>query len=943
MALVLSQSKSVQTNLNQTLVKGERRFARFVAGPVLPLKDVVVEHKNELKAAVVKTSFDPGILDEFRSAGLPINPEILEKTIDCARETLNRHKEKTYFWYQSRQDFSVQPGLHIGLEIFRKEDGLQRVYFYSPQTVFEKGSWKKVAKAVQIIFKDNQILSCTSVARAGIRDDVDVERAVQKFNLESQILATVTEIARKDKRGELVCQLLDASPFTAGVKAEQLSMYMPLYGPDLFSIIHHIPGLADAAIPLLPRVFLSLTEQVAFLHDNGIILRDIKDENIVSNASKDLSMIDFGGGNFTHETLPPETWDGSPFEASKSADVWALGCVFLGLLNKEETPWYPLLRFVKKLQQAINPEAGERKDREKPNLDHLKQECTSLCTELQSKDLSFLGTLSLPPKDPHLDEIYQRLQRFIENAQGKVELKEGIERLISLLRMQLPNISQSLAQDDPKGNNDIEILLRNLAGFFLTPDPNDRYTAKEFLEKCGDHLRAIALKQEDNMLPAVVRNFLRSRITKTFVLDVDSIERIHLVAQKALKGMKVLKKREIEFVELPAQEGLPPLHIFRDKSSIRTYLRVAQIAEKGTSKLFRQDFCIEYPSFGYPKGFWVAGLDAKDPRFILSHRDEVAVLEDMGTSPQSGFFPKVYDYIDDEKTFSYQKQELGKLYLDRNKPLEQAQHEKLVLRLAWALMHQLMGMQKKGIVHADICHSNIIANVEEDVLLTNFGSVNSNRTTRYVVSPERCSEYFKTGKMPVAKHEDDIWAAGILLIDALNNTPDMQPRWVHLLILLDEIDALLRNKETVGEAAECKAGVVSWDLLQAGDFIMKLLKTESLEIASLDPHSKIDEEFNANINRCKELLKGVKLDTKGRQFLQNQRDFLKQKIEDVFANLRKRLDHQILNLRELNPILKGVRTMAMKMLDPNPIKRPNAQTLKQYADYLMQLSSGESV
>ena len=127
---------------------------------------------------------------------------------------------------------------------------------------------------------------------------------------------------------------------------------MPRFGAgvDLFDRVESSPaGLPSFEIRSLLG---QLTDAIRFLHLNGIVHRDIKDENVILDGSGRCQLIDFGSAA---QWRPGKRWDtfsGTLHYASpeilrgetysgREQDVWALGVVAYVLLVGE-TPFEDL-------------------------------------------------------------------------------------------------------------------------------------------------------------------------------------------------------------------------------------------------------------------------------------------------------------------------------------------------------------------------------------------------------------------------------------------------------------------------------------------------------------------------------------------------------------------------------------------------------------------------
>ena len=112
----------------------------------------------------------------------------------------------------------------------------------------------------------------------------------------------------------------------------QLVMEKHGFGMDLFEFIEKSNGVLE---PLGAYIFKQVASAVHYLHTNGIIHRDIKDENIVIDDRFHVKLIDFGSAaqlsgqlysNFcgTFEYCSPEVLKGSPYRGPE-LEIWAMG------------------------------------------------------------------------------------------------------------------------------------------------------------------------------------------------------------------------------------------------------------------------------------------------------------------------------------------------------------------------------------------------------------------------------------------------------------------------------------------------------------------------------------------------------------------------------------------------------------------------------------------
>ena len=127
---------------------------------------------------------------------------------------------------------------------------------------------------------------------------------------------------------------------------------MPRFGTgvDLFDRVESEP---DGLEPYEIRSLLGqLSDAVRFLHSNGIVHRDIKDENVILDGNGRCQLIDFGSAAHWRPGKRWDTFSGTLHYASpeilrgvayggKEQDIWALGVVAYVLLVGE-TPFSEL-------------------------------------------------------------------------------------------------------------------------------------------------------------------------------------------------------------------------------------------------------------------------------------------------------------------------------------------------------------------------------------------------------------------------------------------------------------------------------------------------------------------------------------------------------------------------------------------------------------------------
>lgn len=115
---------------------------------------------------------------------------------------------------------------------------------------------------------------------------------------------------------------------------------------DLFDLIEFRTEMTEEESKL---VFKQIVSGLKYLHDNGIVHRDIKDENIIIDSKGYIKIIDFGSATYvrngpfdvfvgTIDYAAPEVLSGNPYEG-KPQDIWAIGILLYTIIYKEN-PFY---------------------------------------------------------------------------------------------------------------------------------------------------------------------------------------------------------------------------------------------------------------------------------------------------------------------------------------------------------------------------------------------------------------------------------------------------------------------------------------------------------------------------------------------------------------------------------------------------------------------------
>jgi eukaryotic-like serine/threonine-protein kinase len=129
------------------------------------------------------------------------------------------------------------------------------------------------------------------------------------------------------------------------------------------TLLQHIKNNGPMSPSEAQLLFEAIVDAITHIHDNGIIHRDIKSNNIMINSSKEIKLLDFGiaktnqGTRITQieqvigtdQYLAPEILSGR--EANFSTDIWSLGVLLYemvtGILPFEDTDRIKLYEKIK--------------------------------------------------------------------------------------------------------------------------------------------------------------------------------------------------------------------------------------------------------------------------------------------------------------------------------------------------------------------------------------------------------------------------------------------------------------------------------------------------------------------------------------------------------------------------------------------------------------------
>ncbi|EEQ37177.1 putative serine/threonine-protein kinase [Clavispora lusitaniae] len=124
----------------------------------------------------------------------------------------------------------------------------------------------------------------------------------------------------------------------------------PIFGnPPAIDLFDYIEVKKDMTEHECQLIFRQIVSAIYHLHKQGIVHRDIKDENIIVNEFGVIKLIDFGSAGYTKQGpfdvfvgtidyASPEVLRGEKYEG-KPQDIWALGILLYTMIYKEN-PFY---------------------------------------------------------------------------------------------------------------------------------------------------------------------------------------------------------------------------------------------------------------------------------------------------------------------------------------------------------------------------------------------------------------------------------------------------------------------------------------------------------------------------------------------------------------------------------------------------------------------------
>ena len=163
------------------------------------------------------------------------------------------------------------------------------------------------------------------------KEEMKNDKKKKRFNKEIDFL--------KNNNHKNIVRIFDSGEF-----GDKLFYVMSLYNKTLRDVMQE-----EITITQSFNYILQICEGIRFIHNKGVIHRDIKPENILLDDKEKLVIADFGIAHFENSDItkegeclanrayaaPEQKKKGLSKEISKSADIYALGCIINELFTRE--------------------------------------------------------------------------------------------------------------------------------------------------------------------------------------------------------------------------------------------------------------------------------------------------------------------------------------------------------------------------------------------------------------------------------------------------------------------------------------------------------------------------------------------------------------------------------------------------------------------------------
>ncbi|CAI4051014.1 hypothetical protein SKDZ_15G1120 [Saccharomyces kudriavzevii ZP591] len=275
--------------------------------------------------------------------------------------------------------YLITPEINIG-----SQKRIKRFSDFTILQVMGEGAYGKVNLCIHN--KMHYIVVIKMIFKERILVDTWVrDRKLGTIPSEIQIMATLNKNSQKN-----ILKLLDFFE-----DDDYYYIETPVHGEtgsiDLFDVIEFKKDMVEHEAKL---VFKQVVASIKHLHNQGIVHRDIKDENVIVDSHGFVKLIDFGSAAYvksgpfdvfvgTMDYAAPEVLGGSSYKG-KPQDIWALGVLLYTIIYKEN-PYYNIDEI---LEGELRFDKAEK----------VSEGCIGLIKRILTREVD---------KRPTIDEIYE--------------------------------------------------------------------------------------------------------------------------------------------------------------------------------------------------------------------------------------------------------------------------------------------------------------------------------------------------------------------------------------------------------------------------------------------------------------------------------------------------------------------------------------------------------
>lgn len=246
------------------------------------------------------------------------------------------------------------------------------------------------------------------------KEEMNNKKKKQRFLQEINFLS-------KCKHENLVC-IVDRGEFEG-----TLFYVMPVYNKTLRNVINE-----ENTITKIFDYILQICNGIKFIHSVGAIHRDIKPENILFDNDKiviaDLGIAHFEDSNITVKSellanrsyaAPEQKKKGFSKQITKSADIYALGCIINELFTKENPSGTNFMKVVDKFPwlnriDDLVDQCMRQNPKERPEIEEVELEIQLLKGEIEENIQGIKDLLEIDYEFEDLDVNYTDLNEWID-------------------------------------------------------------------------------------------------------------------------------------------------------------------------------------------------------------------------------------------------------------------------------------------------------------------------------------------------------------------------------------------------------------------------------------------------------------------------------------------------------------------------------------------------